>query len=243
MALPAPADPGTSFRNRILSGLAPNSLAQLRPRLVPAELALRQSLVQPEQRQAHVWFPETCMISILAHLGDGSGVEVGLIGAEGMVGSVLLLGDLPSEFEGLVQMEGLAWVLTAADFQQALAQDPGFRDRIARYALAFHRQVARTAVCNSRHQTRQRMVRWLLTAHDRAPGDSFPMTHEFLGLMLGVRRAGITVVAGELQKAGLVRFERGSVTILNRRRLEGLSCECHALIRESYERLLAPQER
>ena len=120
------------------------------------------------------------------------------------------------------------------------AHTPALRTLLLRYALAHHGQVARTAACNGRHHTEQRLARWLLMAHDRAEGDDFPMTHEFLSMMLGVRRAGVTVAAGALQRAGLIRYERGSIEAVNRPGLEAAACECHGIVQRAYDRLLGP---
>jgi len=127
-----------------------------------------------------------------------------------------------------------------AAFRGELGRTPALRDLLLRYALVHHGQVARTAACNGRHHTEQRLARWLLMAHDRAEGDGFPMTHEFLSMMLGVRRAGVTVAAGALQRAGLIRYERGRIEVTDRPGLESASCECYGVVRRAYDRLLGP---
>ena len=127
-----------------------------------------------------------------------------------------------------------------AAFREELERTPAFRDLLLRYALVHHGQVARTAACNGRHHTEQRLARWLLMAHDRSEGDDFPMTHEFLSMMLGVRRAGVTVAAGVLHRAGFIRYDRGRIEVTDRAGLEAATCECYGVVRRAYERLLGP---
>ena len=174
---------------------------------------------------------------MLAYLEDGDAAEVGLVGRERMVGLPLLLGG---DLEAMVQCPGCALRMDAAAFRDALERVPALRTLLLRYALVHHGQVARTAACNGRHHIDQRLARWLLMAHDRARTDEFPMTHEFLAMMLGVRRAGITVAAGQLQRAGFIRYERGCVEVTDRPGLESASCECYGVVRRAQERLLGP---
>jgi CRP-like cAMP-binding protein len=227
-------------RNRLLAALPPKDLARLWPRLQPVELVFRKVLQAPEQPTTAVYFPETGYISRLAPLDDGDSAEVGLIGSEGATGLVILHGGDSDSFELIVQVPGTALSLGAAAFREALDSIPLLRSLLLRYALAHFEQVARTAACNSRHQTDQRLARWLLMAHDRAEGNEFPMTHEFLSMMLGVRRAGVTVAAGTLQKAGLIRYAAGRMEITDRPGLEAASCECYGIARRAYDRLLGP---
>lgn len=184
-----------------------------------------------------VYFIETGWISMIATLEDGDGAEVGLVGHEGMLGLPLLLNDDRDDLEGMVQCQGTALRLPAAAFQEALVQIPSLRPLLNRYALMHHGQVARTGACNGRHDIPQRLARWLLMGHDRSEGDTYPMTHEFLGMMLGVRRAGISTAAMELQRAGLIRYGTGWITITDRDGLENASCECYGVTRRASERL------
>ena len=169
---------------------------------------------------------------------DGDAAEVGLAGHEGMVGLPVLLGADHDDIEAMVQSPGTALRMDAQAFREDLERIPAFRTLLLRYALVHHGQVARTAACNGRHHIDQRLARWLLMAHDRASGDEFPMTHEFLSLMLGVRRAGITVAAGTLQKAGFIRYNRGRIEVTDRPGLESVSCECYGIVRRAQDQLL-----
>jgi CRP-like cAMP-binding protein len=165
---------------------------------------------------------------------------VGLIGREGMVGLPLLYGDDRGSTESVVQTPGTAWRLGADAFHAALDDTPALRALLLRYALAFQVQVTQTAACNARHPVEQRLARWLLMAHDRAESDTFLLTHEFLSQMLGVRRAGVTVAAGVLRRAGLIRYERGTIEVIDRPGLEAAACDCHAAVRREFVRLLGP---
>jgi len=229
-------------RNRLLTALPPDSLARLWPLLQPVDLPFRQTLHEPNALIANVFFPETGWVSLVATLEDGDGAEVGLVGYEGMVGLPVLLGDDRDDLESMVQNAGTALSLDADAFREVFEDDPALRRLLLRYALVHHGQVARTAACNGRHHIEQRLARWLLMAHDRSGTDTFPMTHELLSMMLGVRRAGITVAAGALQKAGMIQYERGTMTVTDRPGLENAVCECYGIVRRAYDRLLGPSD-
>ena len=224
--------------NRLLAALPPDDLARLRPRMEVVELPLRKVLHAPGQPIGAVYFPETSYVSMLAYMEGGDAAEVGMAGYEGMVGLPVLLGADHDDIEALVQSPGTALRMDAQAFREELERMPAFRTLLLRYALVHHGQVARTAACNGRHHVDQRLARWLLMAHDRCQKDEFPMTHEFLSLMLGVRRAGITVAAGALQKAGFIRYDRGRIEVTDRPSLESVACECYGIVRRAQDQLL-----
>jgi CRP-like cAMP-binding protein len=227
-------------RNRLLTALPPDVLAELWPRLEPVELPLRQVVQAAGEPVNAVLFPETGWLSMLAYLEDGDAAEVGLVGREGMLGLPLVLEAESDDLEAMVQGPGTALRMDKASFREALEHFPAFRTPLLRYTLVHHGQVARTAACNGRHHTDQRLARWILMGHDRADGDQFPMTHEFLSMMLGVRRAGISVAAGQLQKAGFIRYERGRMEVTDRPGLESVACECYGMVRRASDRLINP---
>jgi CRP-like cAMP-binding protein len=179
---------------------------------------------------------------MLAALDDGDSAEVGMIGSEGMIGLPLLYGTDRSLVEAMVQGGGVAIRLPAETFQHAMEERPSLLAPLLRYAMAFNVQVTMTAACNSRHLVEQRLARWLLMAHDRTEGDQFAMTHEFLSLMMGVRRAGVTVAAGALQRAGYIRYDQGHIWVTDRAGLEAAACECHFIVGREFERLLGPSQ-
>ncbi len=239
----ASSDPfAPASRNRLLFTLPPDSLAGLWPQLTPVDLELREILHRPEEPIRTVYFPERGWLSMLAPLEDGDVAEVGLIGYDGLVGLPVVLGEPFDDLEAMVQCQGAALSISTDALREAMAQDPVLRTLLLRYALLHHGQVARTAACNGRHHTDQRLARWLLMGHDRNDGDEYPMTHEFLGMMLGVRRAGITIAAGLLQKAGLISYRFGRMTITDRPGLESVACECYGIGRRASDRLFGLEE-
>lgn len=218
-------------RNRILASLPPDDLALLWPRLEKVELRSRQVLQAPDQPINHVYFPESGYVSRLVLMESGHSLEAGSVGSDGMVGMPALLGEDHDEFEMLVQVPGIALRLSVPAFWEELRCIPALRSTLTRYSLQHFAEVARIGACGSYHPVEQRLARWLLVAHDQIDADSFPMTHERLGMMLGVRRAGISVAALTLQKAGLIRYRHGRVTITNRHDLEAAACECYGAAR------------
>ncbi len=227
-------------RNRLLAALPPDELARLQPQLEHLDMATHATILRQGEKIDCVIFPETGWLSCLMALDHGDAGEVGLIGREGMAGVALVFGDDRMTTEVMVQGPGAAVRVATDAFLETLNRNPDFRALLLRYALAFHFQVSQTAACNGRHQVEQRLARWLLMAHDRADGETFPMTHEFLSLMLGVRRAGVTVAAGALQRAGYIRYDRGSIEIVERPGLEAGACDCYDVARREFERLLGP---
>lgn len=239
MASPHQRQP-SNIRNGLLAALPPEDLARLRPGLQRVELPFEQHLFPADGAVEAALFVETGMVSLIATLEDGEQVEVGVVGREGLVGLPLVFDDDRSLVEARVQMEGTALRIGAAALRAEMDRSAALRGVLLHYALAFHAQVTLTAACNARHAIEHRLARWLLTAHDRAGADEFAMTHEFLSLMLGVRRPGVTIAAGMLQKAGLIRYGRGRMTVVDRPGLEAASCECYHTVRHEFARLLGP---
>lgn len=235
------------FRNRLLAGLPPEVLVPIQPRLTRVSLVSGQVLHERGEAVQHVYFLERGLASVVTPTeADGAegmrgGVEIGLMGADGLVGWwVLLDPEAIAPQRTLVQIPGQAWRMTVADLRQAAEREPALRHLLLRYAQAITIQVGQTAACNASHALPERLARWLLMSHDRVDGDELPLTQEFLGLMLGVRRSGVTVAAGTLQQAGLIRYSRGRITVLDRAGLESTSCECYRLVRDHFDRLLGP---
>jgi CRP-like cAMP-binding protein len=229
-----------SVRNRLLAALPPEDWAHLEPRLEVVELPFDKTVHAADGPVDAAFFVETGMVSVIVTLEGGEQVEAGIAGPEGLIGLALVYGDSRSLTEARVQMEGTALRIGAAAFRAEMDRSAAFRALLLRYALAFQAQVTLTAACNTHHAIEHRLARWLLIAHDRAGADEFPMTHEFLSLMLGVRRPAVTIVAGMLQKAGLIRYARGRMTVADRPGLEAASCECYHTVRHEFTRLLGP---
>ncbi len=219
-------------RSRLLNLLPPEELARLLPRLERFEVKARTVLMQADAPIKAVIFPERGVVSMINMLEDGTQIEVGVVGSEGFLGMPLLLGVPTSPLEAMVQASGRMLRLPAAALPQALLDAPSLNGLLLRYLDAFQVQVAQSVACNSRHQIEQRLARWLLMTHDRVEGDWFEMTQGFLSTLLGVRRPGVTIAVGMLQRAGLVEHRRGQIRVADRAGLEAASCECYLQVQK-----------
>ena len=226
--------------NRLLKALPEYDYERLRQHLRPREVHQRQGLGESGQRIVDVHFPVDAVVSILTRMAEGPSVEIATIGNEGVVGLTVAWGGEamnPREV-ATVQAPGEVVSMDAGAFRAELREQGALASLVERYTLAFFSQVSQQVACNGLHSVEQRCARWLLLTHDRVGSDEFPMTHEFLSQMLGVRRASVTVTAGTLQRAGFVEFSRGRVAVVDRAGLESAACECYAVTREVYDRLL-----
>jgi CRP-like cAMP-binding protein len=230
--------PALSISNRLLGALSPGDLDPLRAHLETVSLSQRQTLSTPGTPIDQVYFPQEGMVSLVQPLENGTTIEVGMIGNEGLVGTPVLLGADSSPLEAMVQIPGSALRMPATAFREEVGRRAGLLGVLLRYVQALHVQVSLTAACNGQHTVPERLARWLLTAHDRSPNDQLPLSHDFLSQMLGVRRAGVTVALGTLKVAGLISNSHARVHILDRPGLEAASCECYATVRNEYARLL-----
>lgn len=235
-----PAQQQSAVRNRLLVALSPEDWTHLESHLEAVELPFDQIIYAMDSPVDAVFFVETGMVSQIVTLEGGDQVEAGIAGPEGLVGLPLIYGNSHALTDSRVQMEGTALRIDAAAFRAEMERSAALRGLLLRYALAFHAQVTLTAACNARHAIENRLAHWLLIAHDRAGADEFPMTHEFISLMLGVRRPGVTIAAGMLQKAGLIHYARGRMHVTDRLALEAASCECYHTVRHEFVRLLGP---
>ena len=224
--------------NRLLSLLSDADYERLRPHLSPVVLDYKKSLYEASRPIEHVYFPVDGVASLVITTSDGHAAEVGTIGSEGFVGLPICLGDHDAPSSAYVQVPGTGLHMDARHFRVQLEQIPTLNLVMLRYAHAFFNQVAQSAACAHLHRVEQRCCRWLLMTQDRMPTGDFLLTHEFLGMMLGVRRTTVTDVMGILQKAGLVRYRRGHVTILDHEGLRDRACECYDISRLEFDRLL-----
>lgn len=238
-----PTSQPLAVRNRLLAALSPEMLARLMPRMRNVPLVLRDVLCRPDAVLEAVCFPEDGMISMVTILEDGMQAEVGLIGRKGMLGLSTMSGNPVSFVESIVQMAGTGWCMDVREFRAELDESAELRAVLLRYNDAQLSQVMQTAACNGRHDLEQRLARWLLMVHDRTPGDEMLLTQEFMSVMLGVHRPSITVTAGILQRAGLIRYAKGCVTVLDREALEAASCECYRAVTRRYAMLFPPSPR
>jgi CRP-like cAMP-binding protein len=224
--------------NRLLSLLADHDYERLRPHLSQVAFEYRKSLYEASRPIDHVYFPIDGVASLVLTTSDGSSAEVGTIGSEGLVGLPVCLGDREAPSSVYVQVPGTALQIDAHIFRDELSLNPTLNLIVLRYAHAFFNQVAQSAVCAHLHRVEQRCCRWLLMTRDRMPSGDFLLTHEFLGMMLGVRRTTVTDVMGGLQKAALIRYRRGHVSILDHEALQQRACECYEISKLEFDRML-----
>jgi CRP-like cAMP-binding protein len=235
------AETRTLRQNRLLHLLSSEDFGLLRPHLQPVPLDYRLQLYEAQRPIHFVYFPVTAVASLVSIMKDGLAAEVGTIGNEGMVGLPIILRDSVAPTTVYVQVPGEGLRLKSSVLLQALDQSASLRIVMLRYAHAFFNQVAQTAACVHFHTIEQRCCRWLLMTRDRTQSDQFMLTQEFLGMMLGVQRSGVTLTAGRLKRKKLIEYHRGNVTILDRKGLERLSCECYAVSKGEFDRLLGSQ--
>lgn len=225
--------------NLLLAGLTAADRRRLMAHCEPVELGFEEVLCEAGDRIRHVYFPTASFVSLISVVDKGSNLEVGLVGAEGMLGSSLLLGVEVASLRALVQGAGPALRMDATQFSRELKRSPAMRDRLNLYLFVLIAQLTQMAACARYHVVEARLARWLLMTHDRAQSNEFRLTQEFLAYMLGVRRAGITRAASNLQKRRMIRYSRGKMRILDSRGLEGVSCECYTKAAQMYARVMA----
>ena len=224
--------------NRLLTLLREEDRERLRRHLEPVVLEYRRPLYDAYEPIEFVHFIESGVGSLVLTMANGQAAEVGTIGNEGFVGLPVLLGDDRAPTSVYIQVPGVGLRMKAEMFREELERSGPMRATMLRYAHALFNQVAQSAACAALHSLEQRCCRWMLMTRDRMQSDEFLLTQEFLAMMLGVRRAGVTVAASGLQRAGLIRYKRGNVTIIDRRGLEHRSCECYGVSKREFDRLL-----
>ena len=224
--------------NRLLEALPKSDLRRMLAECETVELAFADVLYAPGERLSNVYFPTNSFISLIMPVDNSASLEVGLVGDEGMFGIPIALGVDVSPVRAVVQGAGSALRMGAGPFARELASSPALQREIDRYTFVHLSQLAQTAACTRFHVVEARLARWLLMTQDRAHANAFHITQEFLAVMLGVRRVGVTKAASSLQKRGLIRYSRGDIKVLDRRGLKAAACGCYRADRESYDRIL-----
>jgi CRP-like cAMP-binding protein len=224
--------------NKILAALPASQYKRLAPHLKPVDLKSGQILLDPNEEVEAIYFPQTAMISLVSIMINGSTTEIGLVGNEGMVGLPAILGGRSTTSRSIVQISGIALKIPAEIIVKEFYRGEKFQQLILLYTQALLSQVSQSAACNRQHKIEERLARWLLSVQDCVLQNEIPLTQEFIANMLGTRRSGVTVAAGILQQAGIIRYTRGKITILNQQDLEDTACECYRLVQNEFMRLL-----
>ncbi|MFN0161921.1 MAG: Crp/Fnr family transcriptional regulator [Burkholderiales bacterium] len=226
-------------RNHLLAALPAAEFARLAPQLELAPLRLGDTLYGPGERLQHAYFPTSAIVSLHYVTESGASAETAGVGNEGVVGISLFMGGESTPSSAIVQTAGFAYRLPAVLLKQEFGRAGPTQSLLLRYTQALITQMCQTAACNRHHSVEQQLCRWLLLTLDRLPDRELRMTQELIAGMLGVRREGITEAAGRLRDAGVIRYRRGHIAVLDRRALETRSCECYAVVRNEHERLLS----
>jgi CRP-like cAMP-binding protein len=225
-------------RNQVLAALPQVERERLFPHLRHVALPLGKAIYESGARQRHIYFPTNAIVSLLYVLANGSSAEIAVVGREGAVGVSLFMGGETTPSRAVVQSAGGAYRLPGALLKSECARHGHMLAVLLRYTQSLITQMAQTAVCNRHHSVDQQLCRWLLLSLDRLDSNELKMTQELIANMLGVRRVGVTEAAGKLQAQGVIRYARGKITVLDRPRLERLSCECYAVVKRESDRLL-----
>jgi len=224
--------------NQLLAALPDEEFLRWLPKLEAVEMPLGRAIYESGDQLAHVYFPTTAIVSLLYVMEDGSSAEIAVVGYEGIVGISLFMGGQSTPSRAVVQSAGHGFRLEADLMMREFNRGGPVMHLLLRYTQALITQMSQTAVCNRHHSLDQQLCRWLLLSLDRLRSPHLMMTQELIANMLGVRREGVTEAAGRLQKAGLIRYQRGHITVLDREGLERRSCECYGVVKTEYERLL-----
>jgi CRP-like cAMP-binding protein len=225
---------GNPLKNRLLRSVPSHELQEILTHLEFFQFKQHAILHEPAQKLRFAYFPNSGLISLIVATEDGSTVEAGMVGSEGGAGLQAAFGLSKSVLRHVVQIPGDGFRIRSGALQNAISSAPQFQLAISRYLILQGMQIAQTAACNRLHESRQRLARWLLLAHDRVDSNVLPLTHDFLATMLGTDRPSVSVAAGMLQTAGIIRYTRGVITILHRRKLEDSACECYRVIRNLF---------
>lgn len=237
--------PHSPAQNRLLAALPAEDYARLVPHLELMALPLGHALYESGSTLRHVYFPTTSIVSLLYVMRDGASAEIAMVGNEGIIGVALFMGGETMPNRAIVQSAGHAYRLGAQHLKAEFARAGGRRAAalqhlLLRYSQALITQMSQTAVCNRHHSIDQQLCRWLLLSLDRLASNEIAMTQELIANMLGVRREGVTEAAGKLQRAGLIQYARGKITVIDRPGLEARVCECYKVVKTEFDRLLPP---
>ena len=238
MPTSASPNPASPKQNHLLAALPEQDYARMLPDLEPIAMPLGWVVYESGGHIGYVYFPTTCIVSMLYVMESGASAEIAIAGNEGLVGISLLMGGESTPSRAVVQSAGQGYRVKANVLKREFALGAQLQHLALRYTQALITQMAQTAVCNRHHSVDQQLCRWLLLSLDRLPGNELRMTQELIANMLGVRREGVTAAAGKLQAAGMIHYNRGKITVLDRPKLEQRVCECYGVVKKEFDRLL-----
>jgi CRP-like cAMP-binding protein len=224
--------------NRLLAALPSDAFQRLFPYLEYVDLPLGKVLYESGEVLLHVYFPVDCIVSLLYILADGSSAEIAIVGNDGLIGIALFMGGETTTDRAVVQSAGHAYRILGQRIKGEFHRNGTLQELILRYTQALITQMAQTAVCNRHHSVEQQLCRWLLMSLDRLSSNRLNMTQELISNMLGVRREGVTEAAGKLQRLGVIHYQRGHITVLDRPKLQALCCECYSVVKKETDRLM-----
>ncbi|MEP1213988.1 MAG: Crp/Fnr family transcriptional regulator [Marinobacter sp.] len=227
------------LQNRLLASLSEDAQQRIFPKLKPVELFLGDVIYESNQHIEYVYFPVDCIISLLYVMVNGSSAEISVVGKDGMAGVAVVMGGESTPNRLIVQSHGHAYRMSAAELKNEFNNHSEIRILTLRFTQALITQMSQTAVCNRHHSIDQQLCRWLLLSLDRLENNRLDMTQELIANMLGVRREGVTEAAGKLQKLGVITYQRGHITVIDRAKMEALSCECYGVVKRETDRLEA----
>ena len=227
-----------ALQNHLLAALPTAEYSQLKDQFEPVSLKLGQVIYESGDLLSHLYFPTTSIISMLYIMENGGTAEIGIAGNNGLIGYALFMGGETTSSRAIVQIAGDAVRMRSADAKKAFAAGGIFQDILLRFTQSLITQISQTAVCNRLHSVEQQLCRWLLINHDQLATNKLVMTQELIANMLGVRREGVSVAATHLQDRGVIKYSRGTISILDRKKLEAEACECYQVVMDEYDRLL-----
>jgi CRP-like cAMP-binding protein len=229
---------GLPRQNKLLAAVPDDDWVRIQPHLNPVLMRLGEAVYESGAQLDHVYFPITSIVSLLYVMADGASAEIAVVGNDGLVGIALFMGGETTPSRAVVQSQGWAYRLKGQILKDEFGRGGAMQHLLLRYTQALLTQMAQTAVCNRHHSIDQQLCRWLLLSLDRLPSDDLAMTQELIANMLGVRREGVTEAAGKLQSAGLIRYSRGHIAVIDRPGLEARCCECYGVVKRESDRLL-----
>lgn len=225
--------------NQLLAALPDREFERVLPRLESVTLKLGEVLWEADERNQYIYFPTTAMICLLYETESGQSIEVGIIGRQGLVGIATFMGEASLSNRVVVERAGVAFRMKGTDVMEEFSESGDFQDILMCFTQSLITQISQTAICNRLHSVDQQLCRWLLMSHDHQQTTTFLMTHDQISNLLGVRRESVSLAASHMQESGLIKYARGKITMLDRKGIEAVACECYQVVKKQYDRMLS----